>query len=107
MTGAKHVGVWPLSQAAEACFGLSTWPATRVVPQACVEFEVADEPSVHLAAKELQAAGYELLHPVKTEPWGQTIARIQTADGVLVGISYAPWMHEEATALDPVDRTTP
>jgi len=34
--------------------------------------------------------GYELLHGVKTEPWGQTIARLQTPEGVIVGISYAP-----------------
>jgi len=91
--GAKHFGVWPLAQAAEACFGTRDWPASRPVPQACIEFEVADAASVGDAATELAAAGHELLHPVKTEPWGQTIARIQTAEGVLVGISYAPWLH--------------
>jgi hypothetical protein len=93
LDGTKHFGVWPLSQAAEACFGSREWPASRPVPQACVEFEVADAASVQDAADELAAAGHELLHPVKTEPWGQTIARIQTAEGVLVGISYAPWLH--------------
>ena len=30
--GSKHFGIWPLSQAAEACFGTPTWPADRVVP---------------------------------------------------------------------------
>ena len=38
--GSKHFGVWPLSQAAEACFGTPVWPAGRVVPQASIEFEV-------------------------------------------------------------------
>ena len=40
--GSKHFGVWPLSQAAEACFGTPEWPADRVVPQASIEFEVED-----------------------------------------------------------------
>ncbi len=35
--GAKHFGVWPLRQAAQACFGSDQWPADRPVPQASVE----------------------------------------------------------------------
>jgi catechol 2,3-dioxygenase-like lactoylglutathione lyase family enzyme len=30
--GAKHFGVWPLSQAAEASFGTPEWPADRTLP---------------------------------------------------------------------------
>jgi catechol 2,3-dioxygenase-like lactoylglutathione lyase family enzyme len=93
--GSKHFGLWPLSQAAEACFGTSEWPAARPIPQLAIEFEVEDIESVGSAAEELTAKGYELLHAVKTEPWGQTIARLQTPEGVIVGISYAPWMHEK------------
>src|SRR6266851_3663635 len=44
--GSKHFGVWPLSQAAEACFGTPKWPAGRVVPQASIEFEVEDAEAV-------------------------------------------------------------
>ena len=93
--GSKHFGVWPLSQAAEACFGTTEWPSDRPTPHACFEFEVADEAGVAAAAEELQSRGYTILHPVRTEPWGQTIARIQTPEGAIVGISYAPWMHEQ------------
>jgi catechol 2,3-dioxygenase-like lactoylglutathione lyase family enzyme len=93
--GTKHFGVWPLVQAAEACFGSKTWPADRPVPQLSIEFEVADIPAVHRAATELQAAGHTLLHDVKTEPWGQTVVRVQTIEGVILGISYAPWVHKE------------
>ena len=93
--GSKHFGLWPLSQAAEACFGTSEWPADRPVPQLAIEFEVEDIGSVGSAAQELTAKSYDLLHGVKTEPWGQTIARLQTPEGVIVGISYAPWMHEK------------
>ncbi|RFB75686.1 VOC family protein [Methylovirgula sp. 4M-Z18] len=92
--GSKHFGVWPLRQAAEACFGGPDWPADRPVPHACFEFEVADLDSVSSAAEELQSKGYTLLHGAKTEPWGQTVARMQTPDGVIIGISFAPWMHE-------------
>jgi hypothetical protein len=45
-------------------------------------------------AAELQAAGYSLLHPVRTEPWGQTVARILSPEGAIAGLSYAPWLHE-------------
>jgi len=39
--GRKHFAVWPLSQAAEACFGTAQWPAERPVPQVSIEFDVA------------------------------------------------------------------
>jgi catechol 2,3-dioxygenase-like lactoylglutathione lyase family enzyme len=91
--GTKHFGVWPLSQAAEACFGAPEWPAGRVVPQASIEFEVADAEAVAAAGSELEHAGYELLHPARTEPWGQTVTRLLTTDGLIVGISYAPSLH--------------
>ena len=55
--GAKHFSVWPLSQAAEACFGAPEWPAERPVPQMSIEFEVADADAVSAAAAELQGAG--------------------------------------------------
>jgi hypothetical protein len=89
--GAKHFGVWPLREAAAACFGRADWPDSHPVPQASVEFEVDD---VEAAASELAEAGFRLLHPARTEPWGQTIARLQSHDGVVVGVCFTPWMHE-------------
>jgi hypothetical protein len=91
--GSKHFGVWPLSQAAEACFGSREWPAGDVVPQASIEFEVENAEAVTSAAGELERAGYQLLHHARTEPWGQTVARLLTEDGLFVGISYAPALH--------------
>lgn len=91
--GSRHFGVWPLSQAAEACFGTPQWPAGRVRPQASIEFEVADADAVAAAGGELEGAGFELLHPARMEPWGQTVTRLITADGLIVGISYAPSLH--------------
>jgi catechol 2,3-dioxygenase-like lactoylglutathione lyase family enzyme len=96
--GAKHFGVWPLAQAAQACFGTPDWPAGRPVPQASVEFEVPDAGAVQAAADELRAAGHALLHDARTEPWGQTVARLQSPEGVVVGISFAPAFHDAARA---------
>jgi catechol 2,3-dioxygenase-like lactoylglutathione lyase family enzyme len=96
--GSKHFGVWPLSEAAQACFGTPQWPAGRLIPQASIEVEVADAEAVAAAGDELQRAGYELLHPARTEPWGQTVARLLTGDGLIVGISYAPPLHGDETA---------
>jgi catechol 2,3-dioxygenase-like lactoylglutathione lyase family enzyme len=91
----NHFGVWPLSQAAEACFGRSDWPSDQVVPQASIEFEVKDAEAVAAAGDELRRKGFDLLHPARTEPWGQTVTRLLTEDGLIVGISYAPPFHDE------------
>ena len=93
LSGVKHLGLWPLSQAAQTCFGTDEWPAAVPVPQATIEFEVRDVAS---AAQELEQKGYKLLHPPKTEPWGQTIARLLSPEGLLVGLSFAPSLHEPA-----------
>jgi catechol 2,3-dioxygenase-like lactoylglutathione lyase family enzyme len=91
--GTKHFGIWPLSQAAEACFGTEQWPADVAVPQVSIEFDVADVAGVHAAADELTAAGHVLLHQPREEPWGQTVVRLLSPEGAIVGISYVPSMH--------------
>jgi catechol 2,3-dioxygenase-like lactoylglutathione lyase family enzyme len=94
IAGARHFGVWPLAEAAQACFGKPVWPQDVAVPQASVEFEVADAAAVASAAAELRDAGFELVHDAREEPWGQTVARLLSPEGLIVGISYAPWFHE-------------
>lgn len=91
--GTRHFGVWPLSEAATACFGSPQWPADRVVPQVSIEFELADADAVAAGAAELEAAGFDLLHGAQTEPWGQVVARLQSAEGAVIGLSYAPSLH--------------
>jgi catechol 2,3-dioxygenase-like lactoylglutathione lyase family enzyme len=93
--GCKSFGIWPLSQAAEACFGTSEWPGDRATPQVSIEFDVQDAAAVALAVEELEQAGYELLHPAREEPWGQTVARLQSQEGAIVGISHIPMFHAE------------
>ncbi len=94
IAGCKSLGIWPLSQAAQACFGTAQWPGKRPVPQVSIEFDVADAAAVSPAARELEQAGYELLHGPRREPWGQTVARLQSPEGAIVGISYAPVLHD-------------
>jgi catechol 2,3-dioxygenase-like lactoylglutathione lyase family enzyme len=96
--GTKHFGVWPLTEAAQACYGAADWPRDVPVPQASIEFEVADAVAVAEAARELEGNGYTLLHSARTEPWGQTVARMLSDEGLIVGLSFAPSLHE---ATDP------
>jgi len=93
ISGSKHFGVWPLAQAAQACFGSAEWPAERPVPQASIEFEVEDASAVQAAAEELRDQGHALLHEAREEPWGQTVARLQSIEGSVIGISFAPSLH--------------
>ena len=92
--GAKHFGVWPLRQAAQSCFGCDDWPAEGPVPQATIEFELADVAAVEAAVVEMQGAGQTFVHGARREPWGQTLARFLSPEGLLIGLSYAPWLHE-------------
>jgi catechol 2,3-dioxygenase-like lactoylglutathione lyase family enzyme len=91
--GCNHFGVWPLSEAAQACFGRTEWPAHLIVPQASIEFEVDSPEAVDAAGGELERAGFERLHPARTEPWGQIVTRVLTKDGLILGVSYAPDFH--------------
>lgn len=87
LEGTKHFGLWPLAEAAKACFGTTEWAAEIPVPQASIEFEVADVPA---AAAELTAKGYRLIHGARTEPWGQITARLLSPEGLLVAVCYSP-----------------
>jgi catechol 2,3-dioxygenase-like lactoylglutathione lyase family enzyme len=91
LEGTKHFGIWPLAQAAEACFGSPEWPAEVPVPQASIEFEVVD---VAAAAAELESRGYRLIHGVRTEPWGQVTARLLGPEGLLVAVCFTPAFHD-------------
>jgi len=96
LDGVKAFAIWPLEQAAESTFGAPDWPPGRPKPQAWIEFDVESPEAVVAAAEELAAAGHELLRAAAEEPWGQWTARLQSPEGLLVGISYTPWMHTAA-----------
>jgi len=96
LKGSKYFGVWPLAEAARTCFGRDSWPEGQTVPQLFLEIEVESPEAVTEAASELESKGYRLLHGPRADPWGQTVTRLQTKDGLLVGISYVPWMHRKS-----------
>jgi catechol 2,3-dioxygenase-like lactoylglutathione lyase family enzyme len=92
LAGVKHFGLWPLAEAAKASFGVDQWPADVPVPQASIEFEVAD---VAAAAAELEASGHRLIHGARTEPWAQVTARLLSPEGLLVAVCYTPAFHTD------------
>ncbi len=94
LAGTKHFGLWPLAEAASACYGTSEWPDDVPIPQASIEFEVPDVP---MAAAELNASGYRLIHETRTEPWGQITARLLSPEGLLVAVCYTPSFHDQPT----------
>jgi hypothetical protein len=90
--GAKSFALWPLSQAAESCFGNDSWPDNIPAPHAWLEFDVD---SVEMATAALESAGYRMLVKNKKEPWGQVVSRFISPDGLLVGITFTPSMREQ------------
>lgn len=89
LEGVKHFALWPLAGAAESCFGSPVWPSDVPTPQGWVEFDVED---VAAATAELEAKGYRVLVSAKQEPWGQTVTRLLSPEGLLVGVTYTPDM---------------
>jgi catechol 2,3-dioxygenase-like lactoylglutathione lyase family enzyme len=92
LEGAKTFALWPLSLAAHSCFGNDSWPDDIPVPQAWLEFDVD---SVEKATAELEVHGYRILIKNKKEPWGQTVTRLLSPEGLLVGISLTPSLRKE------------
>lgn len=89
LKGAKSFALWPLSEAAESCYGKPAWPGDVPIPQAWVEFDVDD---VGKATAELESQGYRMLVKNKQEPWGQMVSRFIGPEGLLVGITFTPSM---------------
>ncbi|VUS53192.1 VOC family protein [Klebsiella spallanzanii] len=90
--GVKHFALWPLAQAAHSCFDADIWPDYLPVPQAWIEFEVRD---IDSATDVLKARGYRLLVDNRMEPWGQTVTRLLSPEGLLTGITVTPWLRGE------------
>ena len=92
MNGAKSFALWPLSHAAQSCFGKDSWPAEIPAPQAWLEFDVDD---VEKATAALASRGYRMLVVNKKEPWGQIVSRFLSPEGLLVGITFTAALRDE------------
>ncbi|MEU1971233.1 VOC family protein [Microbacterium sp. NPDC019599] len=93
--GVKVFALWRLSDAAESTFGSTEWPAHLPVPQAWLEFELASPEAVEAGERQLREAGHEILASTHVEPWGQTISRLLSPEGMLVGLSYFAQLHDD------------
>jgi hypothetical protein len=91
LSGARSFALWPLSQAAQSCFGKDSWPEDVPVPQAWLEFDVV---SVEKATSELESRGYKMLVRNRKEPWGQLVSRFLSPEGLLVGIAFTPMLRD-------------
>jgi hypothetical protein len=89
LEGVRSFALWPLEQAAQSCFGTDLWPQDTPVPQAWLEFDVD---SVESATAELESRGQRILVKNKKEPWGQTVTRFLSPEGLLVGLTFTPSM---------------
>lgn len=96
LEGVRAFALWPLSQAAESTFGSPEWPADLPTPQAWLELDVESPDAVRAAVEELSAAGHRVLRGAQEEPWGQTTSHLLSPEGLLVGVTYTPWMHDAA-----------
>src|ERR1043165_1532119 len=92
LEGAKSFALWPLSEAAQSCYGKDSWPRDVAVPAAWIEFDVGN---IEKDTTELESRGYRMLVKNKREPWGQTVSRFIGPEGLLVGIAYTPLMRDE------------
>ena len=90
--GAKHFALWPLDKAAQSCFGRPQWPGDLPVPQSWLEVEVAD---IEVATAILEKAGQTLLTRLQEEPWGQTVTRFLSPEGILMAVTYTPFLQDE------------
>jgi hypothetical protein len=89
--GVRHFALWPLAQAAQSCFGSTTWPASVPAPNAWLEFDVED---VAASTAVLKQRGYKLLVENRTEPWGQVVTRLLSPEGLLIGVTLTPSMRK-------------
>src|SRR5690348_17796162 len=68
LSGAKTFALWPLTQAAQSCFGKDSWPDDVPIPHAWLEFDVG---SVEKATAELESKGYKMLVKNRKEQIGR------------------------------------
>ena len=97
LDGVKAFALWPLTQAAQSTFGTDAWPDDIPAPQAWLELDVESPAAVTQAVAELEDAGHQVLRGAHEEPWGQTTSRVLSPEGLLIGVTYTPWMHKSGT----------
>ena len=101
--GAKHFGVWPLAQAAQACFGTAELAGGPAGAAGQHRVRGRDAAAVAAAEQELTRHGLRPAARRATEPWGQTVARLQSAEAR----SSASRTRPRCTSVTGADRIVP
>jgi hypothetical protein len=52
---------------------------------------------VDSATEILKEKGYRLLVAARREPWGQTVSRLLSPEGMLVGVTFTPFFRNKPT----------
>lgn len=94
----------PTTSETASCFDSDTWPGELPAPQAWIEFDVDN---VETATEELVGRGYSVLVTARTEPWGQIVTRLLGPEGLLVGLTFTPWMRDDASPRRPGPSSRP
>ena len=89
LEGLKRFGLWTLLDAARSVFDQGEWPTDVPIPQGTIEFDVED---VAEAVSEMKPKGSEILQGTRVEPRGQTTVCLLSPEGLLIGITYTPWL---------------
>jgi catechol 2,3-dioxygenase-like lactoylglutathione lyase family enzyme len=89
LDGVRHFALWPLAHAAQSCFGKLEWPASTPKPTAWLELDVED---LAVATAALKHRGCQLLVENRKEPWGKSVSRLLSPEGILIGITITPWL---------------
>jgi len=97
--GVLHFGVWSREAAAEATFG-SRDATDRVALGFTIEFEMND---IDTASQQLDKTQPGLVHPVRTEPWGQKVSRMLSPSGAVIGFAQTPWARKLAAPVEAVE----
>lgn len=84
------LAIWQEEYAWEVVFGKKL---PRAIPQKNIKTEVAFEiEDIDLLWRKLSAAGVNVAHPVREQPWGQRVARVYDPDGHLVEFGEPMWV---------------
>ena len=89
LDGVRHFALWPLSEAARSCFGVSAWPADVPEPHSWLEFDVED---VRLAADALKSGDTNFSSSLARSRGDRQSRACLALKEILVGLTFTPWL---------------
>ena len=87
LDGVRHFALWPLSEAAQSCFGANAWPADVPEPHSWLEFDVEDVATATAALKCQSALDWDPLSASKRAPFERRVRPVALAPSELAGVA--------------------